>query len=712
VKFLIRHLPRISLRRKLLLVSSVLLVIPWVGYEYVREMEGFLRTGQESAVLGTARAVATVLNERAELFVRDDAQVDGAQLTLYAHTLSRPIFLDGYGDDWGHLLSWSQSFSSRDADAGDASFQLISGVFGSDLYLLLRVRDDHVVYPPPLFGGSRHGDQLYISLDDPGRQHRRYLVSTTAPGWAGAYLLDGQDRPVRRETRIQAEWQETASGYNLELRMPLAMLGGKLGLTLSDVDEKGADGASRLLGMRRDAPATLVVPSPALNAILRGLEQASARIWVVGRQRGVLALAGELRPPEGDPLIGSAVAESRNPAQAILHLLYGLILERPNDDFSDELSGAAYLDRPEVDAALAGNSEIRWRRTADGGALLLSASYPVRSGDEVIGAVMVEQNSNAILTLQNRALETLFNVTLVVFLAATLGLLLFASRLSARVRRLRNETEAAISPDGRLRTTRVQGAQARDELGDLASSFNDLLARLGQYTRYLETMASKLSHELRTPLAVVQSSLDNLDMTPLPDDAQVYSTRAREGLVRLSTILTRMGEATRLEQALQHSERDRLNLTALIAECVAGYRSVYAGQEIQSGLPSEDVLVDGVSDLLAQMLDKLVSNAVDFAEPGTPIVFRLTQDARHACLSVANSGPLLPRDMTAGLFDSMVSVREQRGDEPHLGLGLAIVRLIAEFHGGTVRADDLPDQSGVVFTVCLPLAEALPAVHH
>lgn len=704
MRLLSRLVPRISLRRKLLLLSVALLVIPWVGYQYVREMEGFLRSGQESALLGTARAVATVLNERAELFARDAGDADD-QASLYAHTLARPIFLDGYGDDWEPLLSWAQSFVSHDTDPGDGSYQLISGVYGDDLYLLVRVTDNRIVYPPAQLDRRSRGDQLYLSLDDPQRKRRHYLISTSAPGWAGAYLLDRKDRPLRREARIQAEWQETANGYSVELRLPLAMLGGRLGVTLSDVDDKDGSDKARLVGMKRDRPASLVIPSPELNSILRGLEQASARIWVVGRQRGVLALAGELRPPEHEPLNAPAGGERRGTLQSVLHLLYGLILERPSDDFSDELSGAAHLDRPEVDAALAGRSVTRWRRTADGGALLLTASYPVRSGGEVIGAVMVEQNSNAILTLQNRALENLFNLTLVVFLAATLGLLLFASRLSARVRRLRNETEAAIGPDGRLNTTEVRGAQAGDELGDLSRSFNDLLARLGQYTRYLETMAAKLSHELRTPLAVVRSSLDNLDMTELPEDAQVYSGRAREGLQRLSTILTRMGEATRLEQALQHSERALLDLHGLIAECAAGYRSVYADREIVAELPGGVLPIQGVSDLLAQMLDKLVSNAMDFAAPDTPIVLRLQRDGWEARLSVVNNGPALPQEMVGGLFDSMVSVRESRGEEPHLGLGLYIVRLIAEFHGGSVRAENLADRSGVAFTVSLPVAD-------
>lgn len=704
MRLLSRYLPRISLRRKLLLVSLVLLVIPWVGYQYVREMEDFLRAGQESALLGTARAVATVLNEQPALFARERTEGTEQQSPLYAHTLNRAIFLDGYGDDWGHLLSWSQHFAGPDGPGDDGSFRLVMGVHGSDLFMLLRIADRRIVYPPPPFASRGQGDHVEITLDDAAGQRHRYLLSTTAPGWAGAYLADPQGRPMRREPRVQAEWQETSEGYNIELRMPLAMLGSGLGITVIDIDEPGSDNQRRQAGMAPGVSAPLVLPSPELHSILRGLEQASARIWVVGRQRGVLALAGELRPPEDDPLNARSDDAPHNMAQNILRLLYGLILERPSDDFSDELSGAAYLDRPEIDAALAGNVDIRWRRSADGRALLLTASHPVRNAGEVIGAVMVEQNSNAILTLQNRALETLFNVTLVVFLAATVGLLLFATRLSVRVRRLRNETEAAISPDGRLRTTEVPGAEAKDELGDLSRSFNDLLARLGQYTRYLETMASKLSHELRTPLAVVQSSLDNLDMTALPDESQVYSRRAREGLTRLSTILQRMGEATRLEQALQQSERERIDLTALIGECIAGYRSAYADRPIDSRLPAEPLPIEGVSDLLAQLLDKLVSNAMDFARPGTPIVIGLAKEAEHARLSVINTGPPLPDEMTAGLFDSMVSVRAQRSDEPHLGLGLYIVRLIAEFHGATVRAENLSDGSGVTFSVALPLA--------
>jgi len=73
---------------------------------------------------------------------------------------------------------------------------------------------------------------------------------------------------------------------------------------------------------------------------------------------------------------------------------------------------------------------------------------------------------------------------------------------------------------------------------------------------------------------------------------------------------------------------------------------------------------------------------------------------------VSNRGPRLPESMAGKLFDSMVSVRSGGGNgEPHLGLGLYIVRLIAEFHGGRAEALDREDGSGVVMRVRCPLAD-------
>jgi len=215
-------------------------------------------------------------------------------------------------------------------------------------------------------------------------------------------------------------------------------------------------------------------------------------------------------------------------------------------------------------------------------------------------------------------------------------------------------------------------------------------------------MAGRLSHELRTPIAVVRSSLENLKLAR-PDEAGVYLARANEGLKRLDTLLTRMGEATRLEQLVRKEERERFDAR----EVVRGCAFAYPRKKFELEVPDRPVWLRGAPDLYAQMLDKLVSNAVDFSygdkEAGSePIRVRLDTRAAEAILTVSNRGPRLPEAMAGKLFGSMVSVRSNTSAEPHLGLGLYIVRLIAEFHGGRAEALDREDGSGVVIKVKTP----------
>jgi len=190
----------------------------------------------------------------------------------------------------------------------------------------------------------------------------------------------------------------------------------------------------------------------------------------------------------------------------------------------------------------------------------------------------------------------------------------------------------------------------------------------------------------------------------------VYMERAQQGLNRLTHILTRMTEATRLEQSVGEDERERFDLGRVVAGCVDGYRVAYPQHTLQLELPPGEVMFNGAPELIAQMLDKLVANAVEFSVEGMPIVVRLERGDLELRLSVENEGPLLPDAMHGRLFDSMVSVRgDQRGDQgrdvPHLGLGLYIVRLIAEAHRGRATAQNRDDGRGVVVTVLLPLTE-------
>jgi two-component system, OmpR family, sensor histidine kinase ChvG len=433
-------------------------------------------------------------------------------------------------------------------------------------------------------------------------------------------------------------------------------------------------------------------PSEDIERRLAIMGRRSSRLWVIDTRSRVRGLSGSLRELREAPVLRSW-----------LRPVAALIVPAPRVEAGDESKPV----RGQIDRALIGISSTHWRGTRDRDVAILSAAQPIFNGDDIVGAVVVEETTGAIQLLKQSALEKLLAVTLAVVGTALVVLLAFATRLAARIRRLHGEAEAAIDPQGRVRRS-ITPSTARDEIGDLSRTMASVLGRLRDYNAYLEAMAGRLSHELRTPVAVVRSSLDNLRQQSLPDEARVYVDRANEGVGRLARIISRLSEGTRLEKMMESAERERFDLARVVAGSVEGYRAAYGPGRFVLTPPAEPLWIYGSPDAFAQLLDKLVENANDFAPAGTPIRIALAARAREARLSVENEGPPLPLATRARLFDSMVTLREPEragpaADGAHLGLGLYMVRLVAQAHGGEVTAENL-DPLGVRFEVRVPLA--------
>ena len=707
--------PRFGIRAKLLLASLALLAVPWIGVSFVQEMERFLRQGHEQSVAATAQAVATALHDKPKLFEPQPSVISPWHEAgdLYLFSLPSLIELDGAAQDWPATITphtYSAPAGSEDAHAHNAILTLRLGQHGAHVYALLEVRVAQLNYRAPQQNSVAQSDHIEVALTAPDGEFQRYAVSPLRPGEGPAYVLqyvDGNLALGPAEPRIKSVWRETDKGYNVELALPLSMLGERLAFGVVDVsqaDESISTLVTTSTLSQRAGMGRLIIPSPEIQQVVQGLGRATSRIRVIDKRQRVIAEIGSLKRAQQALNVDAQTFAERLKAQA-LHPLFTRILKQPSIDFTDDSARATFLETRELESALRGVPQTGRRATSDGQAVIVSSAFPIWVKDQVIGTVVVEETTNAILSMRNQALEKLLTSVFAVFLIVIFALLLFASRLSYRIRKLSSEAEAAIDLKGRVRGGLKQSAQVNDEIGDLSRGFSNVLERLGQYNHYLENMASRLSHELRTPIAVVRSSLDNLAQQSATPEAKIYMARALEGVQRLSTILTRMTEARQLEQSLQSAEQETFDLQQVVAGCVAGYRSAYPETTFNLRIPSAPVPLQGVPDLIAQMLDKLIANAVDFHRPESTIDIALATTAEAATLTISNEGPLLPEAMATQLFQSMVSVRPHKtaGDEPHLGFGLYIARLIAEFHRGTVSAANRRDGAGVVVTVNLPL---------
>ncbi len=352
-----------------------------------------------------------------------------------------------------------------------------------------------------------------------------------------------------------------------------------------------------------------------------------------------------------------------------------------------------------VEAALRGESGSNV--TTRGYAFI--AAEPVFFKGEVVGAVVVQKSERALLRYIERVRHEMF-VQFVLLLV--LGFIIWRVMIwlqTSRLKTLKNQLEQAIDTRGRV-NDKLPSFDMPDELGDLARSFSTMVEKLHQYNQYLESMASRLAHELRTPVSIVRSSLDNIATDQLDDENAVYVKRAHDGLERLSLILNNMSEATRLEHSLDKDDIESFDLIELVRGCVEGYSQAFPTARFDLSIEESAVPVTGIPDLIAQLFDKLISNAVEFSLPDTAIKVRLTIEDEVAVLRVMNQGPGLPENMRENLFDSMVSVRGRYdGSSSHLGLGLYIAKVITEFHGGEIKLSNREDSHGVVATVRIPL---------
>jgi dedicated sortase system histidine kinase len=669
----------VSLRLQLLAVGLLTLILPWIGLRYVQEMEAALRAGLEESLIARAATVAAALEEQDTVFCEPASCGQRPGATIYAAPLRAEPDLDGVRDDvWGAIAPTPVGPEHR----------VLAGTFGRFAYLFLTVADGELIYQRgPL--AMPYGDRVVLAAE-PAEGPRWWLLNTAAPG----QFRSQETSPDRFEpsevydARVIGAWAETAGGYALEVRVPVSLIGDTLSIGVIDVDSAGADytvDVSATWDSQNGATGRFIHQQPELLSSLGQLGRENGRLRVLDGDGWVLAVAGRVAPQAADAEAGLSGA------------LFRWLLAREDPPPPREQPAGRVADET-LRRALSGAPATAWYGGGPDREAIVAAAVPIAG---TAGAVVLEQASEPILTLTNRALVRLMALTLLATLIVVAGLVGYATWLSLRVRRLAHAAETALGPRGEIRSG-MPGASAGDELGALARSFAELLERLREHTDYLRTLASKLSHELRTPLAVVTTSLDNLDHEVKAPTAEAYLRRLRQGAERLDAILVAMSEATELEQAIRATQAQPYDLAAVLASCCTAYADVYRDREIAYRCEAKSTTVVGSGELAAQLLDKLVDNAVSFSLSGSRIDVTLTDAGAELELSVANRGPPLPAKMRGRLFDSLVSIRERRDGRPHLGLGLHIVALVADFHGGRCEADDLPSGDGAVFKVWFP----------
>ena len=695
---------------KLMLLGVLLLVVPWFSYRQLVEMEDLLIQGQSQAQLLTAEGISTLFNGRDDLFNDLPVNIEDYE-ALYAYPIRSSVRMDASIDDWDvaddpRLLEFGSESGATDGD-----FQLLLGERGGQIHAYMDIVDQTRVYRNPDYLRLDSADQIRLSFIRTDGSDGRIAIMLPEPGITTAYEMEPEWRFAATgtpENRVQGFSAETPTGLRVEFRLPLEMLGSRryFGISFVDVDDAEARTIARITQTLpkagKESFDLVVFRSPEVLNIIQGLGYAGARILVVDPQKRVRAETGNYAIEDSgddDPLWYERAARM---FEALRPYVHELITGQSWDSYQAE--SAEVLADEAISTALAGEP-IAFRRAIGEGHEVLMALHPIVSRDTVLGTVVVEQNIDNILAFQRAALEQVILLSITSLFAVFIALLAFAGRLAWRIRNLRREASAAIDNYGRLRTSELKSEmQAGDEIGELARAVSNMLSKLHQHNNFLETMPRTLRHEINNPLNTLSTSLQNLAEENPDIQQSKYLESAKRGVMRIGAIVQNLADAANLEESLEAEELEIVDIQQLLENYVANCKLSHPSAEFVFRGKPHPVYARIAGYRIEQLLDKIIDNALDFHRANSPIKVQLDTSRTKLQISIANRGPVLPAKAEKSLFDSMVSHRGPQ-NRLHFGLGLYVVRVIAEYHGGMVRAINLTDGSGVAIVVQLPLAD-------
>jgi dedicated sortase system histidine kinase len=694
-----------------------------MGYTSVRTMEKFLLEGQMEALKLTSQGIATLLEDRENLFSEQaNAPEFLVPLEPLPTELNAAIPFETTLEEWNQALKEMSDYTGGGFFECEISYEPNSfsvrygaGIYKSYLYFLFLVTDDILVLRDPERVSLDQNDQVRLTVERQDGTIARFLFTAAEHGRMSIYEMKDDWRYTTTGDAIRepvAEIVPSDRGYAIKIRTPIEFIGEarRIVFDVVDVDDAVSRVTERLISTSPEpaeyALGRVRLISPELARLIEPLYLSASRIMIWDRDFQLRAETGTVVPDDYKTYLASDIQAAGWERFALkLQQIADRIMRSPLIDPDEYPEDSSREDQRLLKNIFETGTSIAERRRY-GNARIIAAGHPVWLEDEVVGSIIIKQSGNKILSLQSDALRRFTLLFLGVFLFLTLTILLFAFRLTYRVTRLQRETEHAATPDGRLRRTYIRrGTRSADEIGDLSRSISLMLQNLGQYTGYLERLPNTLAHEMHNPLNVVNSSLENLELNHKELVNNEYLGRARNGILRLRNILTSLTEAASLKEGLESEKKqnERFDLATLVSGCVDGYQSIHQNYRIIYETLSQAVPIDGSPDHIAQMLDKLVDNAVAFGRDGGDVVVRLKREGQVARLSVVNWGSVLPADIANRLFEPMVSSSKD-ARRSHLGLGLYIVRIIAEFHGGTVSASNRKANDGVEVTVSLPLS--------
>ena len=370
--------------------------------------------------------------------------------------------------------------------------------------------------------------------------------------------------------------------------------------------------------------------------------------------------------------------------------------------FDDSPSfGAVPIDAKALDQALRGGEHIETLGAGTAQARILT--LPVVHG-KVVGILQTGQSTSEMNSSLHDLLLMLAVGVLLALVFASIGGWWLSSRALAPIDRV---TKMAQEITGHDLNRRLNLDLPDDEVGRLARTFDDMIARLDAMFQRQRQFTADASHELRTPLTAIKGQIDvALTRTRDPAEYQRVLTAVNHQVDRMTRLVGELLMLARSDAGAIPLERRPVSVQNLVQSVAQQVAPLARAKGLDVSIdPGSPPTITGDQDLLLQLLLNLADNAVKYTDRGTITIGWLAQDDVE--IFVSDSGPGIPADQQERIFERFHRVDVARSRERGgAGLGLAICKWIAEAHGGRMSVQS--SEAGSTFTVTLPYSGPLP----
>ncbi|OUC06367.1 histidine kinase, partial [Litorilinea aerophila] len=334
----------------------------------------------------------------------------------------------------------------------------------------------------------------------------------------------------------------------------------------------------------------------------------------------------------------------------------------------------------------------------------LAGGVPIRVNDQVVGWLLIDWPRSRQLpgSPEQDFLSRINRAIVLGALGATAVALLLGVILARTLTRPIRELTAATQQVAQGDLGHQVEIHTQDELGELASSFNQMSARLARANQLRRQMTADIAHDLRTPLSVILGYTEALSEAKLPGSPEIYEVMHAEAqhLSRLIDDLRTLSLADAGELPLFREETEPgalLSRVAMAQRPQAEQRGVTLTVRQEASLPT--IQVD--PERMVQVLGNLVGNALRYTPAGGTIELAAYPTAGGVVLQVRDTGSGIDPEDLPYIFERFYRGDKARHENGESGLGLAIAKSLVEAHGGTIQVESTPGE-GTTFRITLP----------